>query len=89
MSRSPVHAGLIFRLLARAFAVVSLKGNAHMNLCPVLALSLGLVGGTCCRRRAQLPLYQASADYPCDDCSGVIRQAGRAGDRGDREACRS
>jgi hypothetical protein len=37
-----------------------------MKVCPVLALSLGFVAGTVLPTRAQLPLYQASADYPCD-----------------------
>ena len=66
MYQSPVCPGLIVRLLARAFSAVSLRGNAIMNVCPVLALSLGLVAGTVLPTRAQLPLYQASADYPCD-----------------------
>src|SRR6185436_18691894 len=43
----------------------SLRGNAHMNVYPVLALSLGLVAGTVLPTSAQLPLYQASADSPC------------------------
>ena len=37
-----------------------------MNECPVLVLSLGLVAGTVLPTSAQLPLYQASADSPCD-----------------------
>ena len=66
MYQSAVRPGLIFRLLARAFSAVSLRGNANMHVCPVLALSLGLVAGTVLPTSAQLPLYQASADSPCD-----------------------
>jgi hypothetical protein len=79
MYQSAVRPGLMVRLLTRAFAVVSLRGNAHMHVCPVLALSLGLVAGTVLPTSAQLPLSQASADSPCD-VSAVAsgRRAGQA-----------
>ena len=66
MYQSPVRLGLVFCLLARAFSLVSLRRNANMNVCPVLVLSLGLVAGTVLPTSAQLPLSQASTDYPCD-----------------------
>src|SRR4029453_11498176 len=77
MYQSAVRPGLMVRLLTRAFAVVSFRGNANMKVCPVLALSLGLVAGTVRPTSAQLPLYQASADSPCD--VSVVASGRRAG----------
>ena len=65
MYHSLVHPGLVFHLLTRTIAVLSLRGNAALKLWPVLALSLGIVTVTVLPSHAQLPLSHALA-APCE-----------------------
>jgi hypothetical protein len=66
MYHTPVRAGLVVRLLARAFCVLALRRNAARNLWAGLALSLGIGAGTVLPTHAQPPLSQASPAAPCE-----------------------
>jgi hypothetical protein len=66
MYHTPVRAGLVIRLRARVFCVLSLSRNAARTLGAGLALSLGLGVGTVLPTHAQLPLSQAPPAAPCE-----------------------
>ena len=66
MYHTPVRAGLVVRLQARACGVLALSRNAARTLSVGLALSLGLIALTVLPTHAQLPLSKASQAASCE-----------------------